>query len=99
MRTAATRSSRARSSTALVAWVVPSMTWPMRSRSTPGSASTASRAAVMPPVTSAVVGRLALGDQPAGGVEDDGVGVRAADVDAEPQVGRAAHAASSSTGT
>ncbi len=35
---------------------------------------------------------LRLGDQPVGAVEHDGVGVRAADVDAEPQVDRRAHA-------
>ena len=57
--TAARRSGR-RSSTALVACVVPSITWLIRAGSAPGTASTASRAAVMPPVMSGVPGTLAL---------------------------------------
>ena len=53
-----------RSSTALVACVVPSITWVTRPGSTPGAESTASIAAAMPPVTSARGRQLGLGDQP-----------------------------------
>src|SRR5215467_7184315 len=59
-RTTATRRSFLRSSTAFVAWVVPSMTWVIRCGSTPGTFSTVSMAAVMPPVMSGVHGTLAL---------------------------------------
>jgi hypothetical protein len=44
-------------------------------------------------------GALCLRHQCAGAVEHDRIGVRPADVDPEPQVDRAGHAASSSTGT
>ena len=84
----ATRRSLRRSSTALVACVVPSITCVIRLESTPGARSTASSAAVMPPVTSGVHGDLGLGQHPVGGVEDHGVGVGAADVDAEAAVKR-----------
>src|SRR5215471_7527043 len=60
MRMTATRCSRLRSSSALVAWVVPSITWVMRAGSAPGACITASIAAVMPPVMSGVQGTLAL---------------------------------------
>src|SRR5215470_16345400 len=56
----ATRRRFRRSSTALVAWVVPSMTWLIRCGSAPGACSTVSRAAVIPPVMSGVQGTLAL---------------------------------------
>src|SRR5215467_4418528 len=58
--TTATRRSFLRSSTAFVAWVVPSMTWVIRSGSTPRAFRTVSMAAVMPPVMSGVHGTLAL---------------------------------------
>jgi hypothetical protein len=56
----ATRRRFLRSSTALVACVVPSMTWLIRRGSTPGVASTASMAAMIPLVISGVPGTLAL---------------------------------------
>src|SRR5712691_583635 len=56
----ATRRSLLRSRTALVACVVPSITWVIRAESMPGARSTASMAAVMPPVMSAVQATLAL---------------------------------------
>src|SRR5215475_14310609 len=56
----ATRRRFRRSSTALVAWVVPSMTWVIRRGSAPGARSTVSIAAVIPPVISGVHGTLAL---------------------------------------
>ena len=49
-----------RSSTALVACVVPSMTWLIRPGSTPGADSTAAMAAMIPPVMSGVLGTLAV---------------------------------------
>src|SRR5262249_56064260 len=49
-----------RSSTALVAWVVPSMTWLIRRGSAPGACRTVSIALVIPPVMSGVHGTLAL---------------------------------------
>src|SRR5215470_16139043 len=58
--TTATRRSFLRSSTAFVAWVVPSMTWVIRPGSAPGALSAASMAAMMPPVMSGVHGTLAL---------------------------------------
>src|SRR6266567_2044127 len=56
----ATRRSLLRSSKALVACVVPSMTCVMRPASMPGASITASMAAVMPPVMSGVQATLAL---------------------------------------
>src|SRR5262249_6838994 len=56
----ATRRRFWRSSTALVAWVVPSMTWLIRRASAPGACSTVSIALVIPPVISGVHGTLAL---------------------------------------
>src|SRR5499433_1329491 len=56
----ATRRRFRRSSTALVAWVVPSMTWLIRCGSAPGARSTVSIALVIPPVMSGVHGTLAL---------------------------------------
>src|SRR5499426_3914642 len=56
----ATRRRFRRSSTALVAWVVPSMTWLIRRGSAPGACSTVSIALVIPPVMSGVHGTLAL---------------------------------------
>ena len=58
-RSTATRFSRRRSSTAFVAWVVPSITWVTRPRSISAEASTRSSAIRIPPVTSGVVGDLA----------------------------------------
>src|SRR5215469_14174505 len=58
--TTATRRSFLRSSTAFVAWVVPSMTWVIRRGSAPGARNTVSMAAMMPPVMSGVHGTLAL---------------------------------------
>src|SRR5262249_47151962 len=49
-----------RSSTALVAWVVPSMTWLIRRGSAPGVCRTVAIALVIPPVISGVHGTLAL---------------------------------------
>src|SRR5579875_1793060 len=60
MRTTATRRSLRRSSTALVACVVPSITWVTRPGSMPGARSTLSMAAVIPPVISGVHGTFAL---------------------------------------
>ena len=56
----ATRRRFRRSSTALVAWVVPSMTWLIRRGSAPGACRTVSIALVIPPVMSGVHGTLAL---------------------------------------
>src|SRR5215471_14476140 len=56
----ATRRRFRRSSTALVAWVVPSMTWLIRRGSAPGTCRTLSIALVIPPVMSGVHGTLAL---------------------------------------
>src|SRR5262249_666533 len=56
----ATRRRFRRSSTALVAWVVPSMTWLIRRGCTSGVCSTVSIAPVIPPVMSGVHGTLAL---------------------------------------
>src|SRR5215470_7767575 len=56
----ATRRSFRRSSTALVACVVPSMTWLIRCGSAPGACKTRSIAVVIPPVMSGVHGTLAL---------------------------------------
>src|SRR2546429_4426635 len=56
----ATRRRFRRSSTALVAWVVPSMTWLIRCGSAPGVPSTASMAATIPDVMSTVPATLAL---------------------------------------
>ena len=56
----ATRRRFLRSRTALVAWVVPSMTWLIRCGSTRGVPSTASIAATIPEVMSAVPGTLDL---------------------------------------
>jgi hypothetical protein len=56
----ATRRRLRRSSTALVAWVVPSMTWLIRRGSAPGACRTVSIALVIPPVMSGVHGTLAL---------------------------------------
>src|SRR5215475_2682149 len=56
----ATRRRFRRSSTALVAWVVPSMTWLICRGSAPGVCRTLSIALVIPPVMSGVHGTLAL---------------------------------------
>src|SRR6516164_7140540 len=56
----ATRRRFRRSSTALVAWVVPSMTWLIRRGSAPGAVRTVSIALVIAPVMSGVQGTLAL---------------------------------------
>src|SRR5215472_6094751 len=56
----ATRRKLLRSSTALVAWVVPSMTWLIRRGSAPGTCRTLSIALVIPLVMSGVHGTLAL---------------------------------------
>ena len=60
IRMTATRRSLRRSSTAFVACVVPSMACVIRDASILDAAITASSAATMPPVTSGVVGTLAL---------------------------------------
>src|SRR5581483_7676857 len=60
MRTAATRRRPVRVRTALVAWVVPTITWEIRSVASDTLARTAAMAASMPPVMSADVVTLAL---------------------------------------
>src|SRR6185312_14040965 len=60
IRITAIRRSLRRSSTALVACVVPSITWLIRRGSAAGARSTVSIAAVIPPVMSGVPGTLAL---------------------------------------
>ncbi len=60
IRMTAIRRSFLRSSTAFVAWVVPSMTWVIRCGSASGARSTVSIAVVIPRVMSGVPGTLAL---------------------------------------
>jgi len=81
----ATRRSFLRSSTALVACVVPSITCVIRPASTPGARITASMAAVMPPVMSGCRPPWPW-RAPGPRIEDHRIGVGAADVNAEAAV-------------
>ena len=93
----ATRRRFWRSSTALVACVVPSMTWVIRLESTPGALQHGVDRRGDPAGDVGRARHLGLGDDPVGGVQDHRVGVGAADVDAEAAA-QALAWASSSTG-
>ena len=84
----ATRRRFTRSRTALVAWVVPSMTWLIRPGLAAGGGEHGVDGGHDPAGDVGGAGHLGLGDHPVGGVHDHRVGVGAADVDAETAVRR-----------